>query len=263
MARYKRYFPVSHQFNHDPDIIELKQKFGLSGVCLWLEFLSLADQKENRVTVNDYWLANVSKLVSCRFLTGLEILNWIVRKGWLTPNKPFTKGLEMVYGASNYAEYHRSYSRNSENSPAKSENIGVPPNLTIPHLTKEKESIKKKKAASGSVRGFFEAAERIIDFINNKGNKGYQAWLYPKDQPRKPSASLELIAHRLRDGYTEANLRGIAAKKYSDWQHDPERMLYFRPETLYGKKKCEQYFGEIPRNQEASCDENDSVPAMQ
>lgn len=148
MARYKRYFPVSHEINHDPEVLELVKRFGAPGLQLWLEILSITDKTENVLKVSDYWLVKVSQLVCCRFATGLQTLNYVITKGWLEPNKPFTKGSEVTYNLPNYAEYHRMRSVNSNKLDSQSKQISVPPNLplpSLPNLPLLKKEVKKEE----------------------------------------------------------------------------------------------------------------------
>lgn len=147
---------MSHELNHDPEVLELVKRFGAPGLQLWLEILSTTDKTENVLKVSDYWLEKVSKLVGCRFATGLLALNHAVAKGWLEPNKPFEKGLEVTYNLPNYAEYHRTRSANSHKLDSQPKQIGVPPSF-LPNLPKEKEeeksipvSVQKPKRAAPS-----------------------------------------------------------------------------------------------------------------
>ena len=143
MPRYKRYFPVSHDINKDPEIQELKSQFGLAGLCFWLECLAILDMRENCLKMNSYVLRNVSKTVSCHFSTGLKILNWIVLKGWIIPNKPFNNDLEILYESPNYLNYHRSRAQKKQVSGTqcgdqKTEYSGPPfPSLPLPSLPKK------------------------------------------------------------------------------------------------------------------------------
>jgi hypothetical protein len=125
MARYKRYFPVSHEINHDPEMMQFKEDHGLPGFSLWLEILALLDRHENQLLVTEKWLATISKLVGCRFATGLLALNKWVTNGWLIPSQPFAKGLQITYSSPKYGEYHRTGGRNNHENIK----IGEPPKL--------------------------------------------------------------------------------------------------------------------------------------
>jgi len=116
----------------------LVKRFGAPGLQLWLEILAITDKTENVLKVDNYWLANVSKLVCSRVAKSLQVLNNCIAKGWLVPNKPFESGLEITYSVAKYTEYHRTHSPNSTTLGRENKIIGVPPNLPSPSLTKQK-----------------------------------------------------------------------------------------------------------------------------
>ena len=76
-------------------------------------------------------------------------------------------------------------------------------------------------------------AERLIDFLNAKANRSF----------RKAPATLEPIMARLADGATEANCRGVIARKAREWA-GTEFAKFLRPETLFRRSKFESYLGE-------------------
>ena len=191
MAKYRRYFPVSHDINHDPEILELKDQFGLGGFSLWLEILAITDRTEGRLLVTSYWLRNVCKLVGQRFATGLVTLNHIIKKGWLEPNEPFVDGLETVYMVSNFAEYHRKHVPNKLELGYENENIGVPPNHPTnpnhPNHPKEKNSserIHKEKGKNGPPKSSsrqkleaFTVDQALRDWASKKDLPNPDDWL--------------------------------------------------------------------------------------
>jgi uncharacterized phage protein (TIGR02220 family) len=52
---------------------------------------------------------------------------------------------------------------------------------------------------------------------------------------------VRLIVGRLRDGYTEGELRAVIALRAEDWQGDPKMNQYLRPETLFGPLAIQRY----------------------
>ena len=56
MPRIKRWFPVSHDINSDPEVIELVDKFNLPGLKIWLQLLSIADRNDGEVHGNIDWI---------------------------------------------------------------------------------------------------------------------------------------------------------------------------------------------------------------
>ena len=79
-------------------------------------------------------------------------------------------------------------------------------------------------------------ASRILDFLNEKAGRSF----------RPVPANLDPIRARLADGATEANCRGIIARKVREWAGNPKMAPYLRPETLFNRTKFESYLGERP-----------------
>ena len=44
MPRIKRWFPVSHDINSDPEIWEMRRLIGEKSLSIWLELLSIGDR---------------------------------------------------------------------------------------------------------------------------------------------------------------------------------------------------------------------------
>ena len=94
---------------------------------------------------------------------------------------------------------------------------------------KEKRAAAKREAK----RLHRETALRILDFLNEKTGKSF----------RGVDTNLAFIEARLASGATEANCRGVIARKCADWQGTAmEDKL--RPETLFNATKFESYLGE-------------------
>jgi hypothetical protein len=49
MPRIKRWFPVNHNINRDPEVWEMRRTIGEKSLSIWMEFLSIADQNEGQV----------------------------------------------------------------------------------------------------------------------------------------------------------------------------------------------------------------------
>jgi uncharacterized phage protein (TIGR02220 family) len=82
--------------------------------------------------------------------------------------------------------------------------------------------------------GLRPTAQKILEFLNEKAGKAF----------RPVAAHLDLIQARLKDGATEANCRGVIARKVREWGPDPKMAKYLRPETLFNRTKFESYLGE-------------------
>jgi uncharacterized phage protein (TIGR02220 family) len=92
------------------------------------------------------------------------------------------------------------------------------------------------QAPQHAQNGFKESAEKILQWLNEKSHRNY----------RPSSTNLDFIVNRLRDGIADWQLRAIVARKCRDWDTD-EMRKYLRPATLFNKTKCEQYLGELPK----------------
>jgi uncharacterized phage protein (TIGR02220 family) len=84
--------------------------------------------------------------------------------------------------------------------------------------------------------GYKETAEKILEWLNEKSHRNY----------RPSPTNLDFIVNRLKDGIADWQLRAIVARKCRDWDTD-EMRKYLRPATLFNKTKCEQYLGELPK----------------
>lgn len=80
-----------------------------------------------------------------------------------------------------------------------------------------------------------EKAKEILAFLNERTGKRY-----------KPvAANIEKIRARLKEGYTEAELRQVVVRKCRQWLGDEKMEPYLRPATLFNREKMAQYSGEL------------------
>lgn len=110
MARYKRYFPVSHDINRDPEVIEMMETFGGLFLMIWLEILAKTDRTEGELMgipgssastlarLQDGDLRRETDRIRRRW-KGLKmtqrvemLLYWMCLKGWLIPIMPASDG---------------------------------------------------------------------------------------------------------------------------------------------------------------------------
>src|SRR5688500_16955243 len=100
MPRIKRWFPVSHDINRDPEIWEMESKFGGKALRVWLEILSIADRNDGDVPGE---LDSISTVVSwasrIRSTKGRQILDEMLTKGWLH--------VDGCLKVSKWSKYHR------------------------------------------------------------------------------------------------------------------------------------------------------------
>lgn len=129
MPQIKRWFPVSHDINADPEIWELTDQFGVTGLRAWLEILSIADRNEG--VLPGLWESYPRLLAgrcqsTSRYLVG--VCQFASR--WLLVD---SQGIARVV---NYRKYHRSREPNS-----------LPPDL--PDLPNHPEENLKKDSLVG------------------------------------------------------------------------------------------------------------------
>ncbi len=99
MPRIKRWFPVSHDINRDPEMWDLCAKFGEKALRCWLEILSIADRNEGEIPGQiDSISTSVSWAIRCNTTKTRQILNEIMTLGWIKVDG----GMKV----SNYKKYH-------------------------------------------------------------------------------------------------------------------------------------------------------------
>jgi hypothetical protein len=100
MPRIKRWFPVSHDINRDPEMWDLEAKFGGKALHVWLELLSIADRNDGDIPGE---LDGISTAVSwasrIRTTKGRRILDDMLTRGWLH--------VDGCLKVSKWLEYHR------------------------------------------------------------------------------------------------------------------------------------------------------------
>ena len=97
-------------------------------------------------------------------------------------------------------------------------------------------STSKAKPPSGrGLNGKGDEARRVLAFLNEKVGKAFHP----------TGANLELIAARLREGYTEGQCRQVVVRKAREWAEDDKMAQYLRPATLFNREKFNQYAGEL------------------
>lgn len=90
-----------------------------------------------------------------------------------------------------------------------------------------------------------ETAKKIIELLNIRTGRNF----------RVDETNTKLIVCRLREGYTETDLRGVIVRKVDAWLTDPKMAQYLRPATLFNKTNCAQYVGEKPARPPMMVDE--------
>lgn len=104
MPRIKRWFPVSHDINSDPEVIQLTDRFGLTGLKVWLEILSIADRNEGVVPGDEETTLRALSIKCNSTLRQLRgIYELIQSLSWINSEFPIR--------VLNYAKYHRTEER--------------------------------------------------------------------------------------------------------------------------------------------------------
>ena len=87
------------------------------------------------------------------------------------------------------------------------------------------------------VAAYRKVALTILLFLNEKANRKY---------PAVP-ANLDQIVARLKEGFTETQIRQVVARKCAEWKGDDMMDKFLRPSTLFGRQKFANYVGELGR----------------
>ncbi len=92
MPRIKRWFPVSHDINKDPEMWDLCDRFGDKALRCWLELLSIADRNEGEIPGQlESISTSVSWAIRCRTTKTKKIIENMVSIGWLNISQVATR----------------------------------------------------------------------------------------------------------------------------------------------------------------------------
>lgn len=80
----KRYFKMSHEINHDPEVWELTDRFGDRSLRLWVQFLATFDKTENAFKLSGLWVSQLAKVTKLNLKTVVQATIWMIDRGWLT-----------------------------------------------------------------------------------------------------------------------------------------------------------------------------------
>lgn len=209
MARYKSYFPVSHELLHDHEVDELCDKFGLGGLRLWLKILSLLDQKENAITMNKYLVRQLSIVAKQREPNTWLTLSWMLARGWLASSKEFQKDLETVISSPKYMEYHRSHSRIcNEKVPNELDFSGIGSSLNLNlKESKNKNMVKNKKTSTIDLNGLQASFDKFYESFPKHVAKEEAKRAWKKIAP-SPALFAEIMAGVERYKQTDVVRRG-------------------------------------------------------
>lgn len=177
----KRWFHCSRDINEDPEVRELCNRFGLSGLRLWLEVLAIIEKTENEWHLSGDYIGSLSLKVGCKPGTTRQALQFMEGKNWLRCDVlPHNK---MVYMCPKYWRYHKR--REPKTDEHESPPIRSYPSLPVP----------KREENSGGIP---------VDPSN--GNRGPRRGSPPQGpEGTKPSAKdrvIEVAEHYLGERMT-------------------------------------------------------------
>ena len=139
MPRIKRWFPVSHDINSDPEIWAMRREIGEKSLSIWLEMLSISDRNESELPGDcQELIRSIAGKCQATIRTVTAVLDFAISRLWLTyhPTLRTTK----------YWNYHK---KREPNKAPIGEPTGSPPTLpsltTLPNLPKKKDNTSHPK----------------------------------------------------------------------------------------------------------------------
>lgn len=168
---------MSHEFNHDPEVIELRQTFGDWMGFVWQEMLSLADRNDGEIRGGVEWIARSLTWLwlsnSKRYNTEWRqnkirmALEWMSNKNWIRIE---SGSIQIV----NHAKYHKK--REPNKSPSEPSEPSEPslknqdaPNRAIPKKDQPEWKEIADKIYSSDPKRFV----RLMQLINWAAKENY------------------------------------------------------------------------------------------
>ena len=204
MPRIRRYHPVSHDLNRDPEMWEFRELIGQRADAMWLEILSIADRNDGYLpgNWNDYPRLLAGACHSTPSRVGVA-LKWLTTpRGRLL--RPWVE-LDLKKGArvTNYTDYHRT----REPKQAPSEHPSEPsehnrtkhlktPEPDVPLKAPEKE--KPEPAWVAPFRRLYQSDPRRFALLN-----GWVATNVPMYGPRRVREALEIFEKNDKTGHVD------------------------------------------------------------
>ncbi|KKK90685.1 hypothetical protein LCGC14_2720540, partial [marine sediment metagenome] len=93
MPRIRRFHPISHEFNRDPEVRELRRRFGDWMALAWQEMLSIGDKNDGRIKGERAEIAETLAHVSLTLYPKKaarrvdEALDFMAGRGWVEIQK--------------------------------------------------------------------------------------------------------------------------------------------------------------------------------
>jgi hypothetical protein len=103
----KRWFQVSQDINHDPEVWSLTAEFGDRSLRTWMQILVYLDRSGNEWRVSGDWLGTLARTVRQTVGNVARQIQWMTVKGWLRVRETAAEGFPLVYEAPNWAKYNK------------------------------------------------------------------------------------------------------------------------------------------------------------
>lgn len=115
----------------------------------------------------------------------------------------------------------------------KSPDLTLPLDLGEPLLEDKKEQKKTNKEK--------ETAAAVLAYLNERAMRQFPT------EGKRADNNLKIIIARLRDGFTEEELKKVIDCKVSKWLDEPKMKDYLKPSTLFRPGHCADYLEEANR----------------
>src|SRR5688500_3741500 len=139
----KRWFQVSQDINHDPEVWSLTEEFGDRSLRTWMQILVYLDRSANEWRVSSDWLGTLARIVRQSKAKVSRQIHWMTAKGWLRVRETAADDSPLVYEAPNWAKYNkRRESQGIQSIPGRGtedEPLLTDPNPSLPKPTHKKE----------------------------------------------------------------------------------------------------------------------------
>jgi len=218
MPRIKRWFPVSHDLNADPEVWAMRHTIGEKSLSIWLELLSIADRNDSELP-GDYeeLVRAVSGRCQSTVSKVIAVCDFAKRHLWLASDPP----LRVL----NYAKYHRT---REPNSPPPGNYQGSPLNQTRPDLSdmiREDSPLppsslilpagnrRPRRESSIPIHGDWPSVEALVNLYNQQSPDESPAVQLPVSEARVGKAR-KYLRQFSAQGWWEETMKQIHRSKF-------------------------------------------------
>ena len=153
MPRIKRWFPVSHDINADPEVWAMRREIGEKSLSIWLEILSVSDRNESELP-GDYeqLVRTIAGRCQATVRTVSAVFDFAKTRMWLKSDPT----LRVV----NYGKYHKS--RDANRIPHGNGRASLPSEPSEPSYPKSPKKDSPRNPSEVSVSDFCESWNRCF-----------------------------------------------------------------------------------------------------